>query len=107
MSQLTSALLQTPFEIRHEIYSYILPPKIHVHLSDGKLCSKICWKQDWKEWGCGHERSRGESTAGWARRLQSSWGPHWMCEEGVKKKNMLDTPILLICRQMFVFESFL
>jgi hypothetical protein len=37
MSQLTSALLQTPLEIRHEIYSYILPPKIHVHLSDGKL----------------------------------------------------------------------
>jgi len=35
----------------------------------------------------------------WARRLESSWGPHWMCEEDLEK-NKFNVSLLLTCRRM-------
>lgn len=36
----------------------------------------------------------------YVRRLQSSWGPHWMCEEGAREGIGETMALLLACKQM-------
>jgi hypothetical protein len=39
-------------------------------------------------------------NATYARRPQSTWGPHWMCEEGAQKSYSSAKSLLLVCRKM-------
>jgi hypothetical protein len=102
MSQPQSALLRLPAELRHEIYSYILPDDIHILLQGEKCFMAACVERSnpWhSKWATGHEREpKGRNVdyrkknAVFARRLQSTWGPHWVCEENVfgLHQNVLD-----------------
>jgi hypothetical protein len=119
MSQLKGTLLQTPLEMRHEIYSYILPSHVHVCLRGDKFCLSTCQESDTEYMGgnyflytyhnsddeheC-HPMCNTHSSV-WARRLQSSWGPHWRCAENVEKSITLNIPLLLVCKMMSVFTT--
>jgi hypothetical protein len=89
-AQLESYLLQAPYDIRHKILNYLVPSSIHVFQSHGVLKMSDCV-------GCppehrldhGKERREGippdpeTREQRWARRLMSSWDPHWKCEEAM------------------------
>jgi hypothetical protein len=123
MKQSQSTLLQIPLEIRHEIYSYILPAQFHARLQGERLCVSICLEPEkdrsssisfhepisvpyngrerWKgleDYGLPHEALTSLRT--YAERLQSTWGPHWMCEEHAQEGHVLARSLLLICRRM-------
>jgi hypothetical protein len=88
--QLNSKLVQAPYDIRLQIFQYLIPEGIHVFFrGDALKVSECigCPPVD-KVWS-GKER-KGEYDPAekyqvreqrWRRRLMSSWGPHWMCEE--------------------------
>jgi hypothetical protein len=105
MSQPTSALLRLPAELRHETYSYILPDGIHVRLVRGEIYFSPCLERshprpsphiDGQE-----RRSDKDDVSRWARRLDSSWGPHWMCEEhAMTILNKFDLTLALVCKSM-------
>ncbi|KAF2180468.1 hypothetical protein K469DRAFT_753425 [Zopfia rhizophila CBS 207.26] len=121
MPQLESTLLLTPAEIRHGIYLYLLPDRIHVRLRGDKFCLSACLEpgRGGDEDGSkpftyvsantldGHERKfsrNGFSDPVWARRLRSTWGPHWKCEENVLDKyfeSKFNATLLLVCKRMF------
>jgi hypothetical protein len=84
--QLQTKLFTSPLEIRQQIYSYLLPCGAHVYFRQNKLCISRCFDR-------GQERRFGDerrvsgvtqtvcSDRVWHRRLRSTWGPHWECEE--------------------------
>jgi hypothetical protein len=104
-SQPTSALLRLPAELRHEIYSYILPDGIHARLrSDGKYFSP-CLERSYPRPSShvdGQERRfEKDDVSLWAHRLDSTWGPHWMCEEHLLTiPNKFDLTLALVCKSM-------
>jgi hypothetical protein len=128
MIQSQSALLRLPAELRHEIHSYLLPDEIHVRLRGDKCYLAACFEHTnpWRRCASGHEREPWtknnvdyrETKAVYTRRLQSTWGPHWMCEESalglhqnvrdaeseerpdVRPKCKSDFTLLLVCKSM-------
>jgi hypothetical protein len=87
-SQLNCHLLQAPYDIRREILNYLIPSSVHVLHTCGRLelsecigCPKV------PRYGVFHDRQQGllnddpNRQERLARRLMSSWGPHWRCEE--------------------------
>lgn len=114
-SRPVSKLLNIPYDVRREIYNHLIPPSYHVYFEEGRRRLSPCvlspvipprvsgWErrhnfpesmQDWKD----------EQLALWARRLQSSWGEHWNCEEaahGVNAKmaSMAET-LLQTCEKL-------
>jgi len=81
--QLRLGLCQMPTEIRRWIYSYIVAGEMHLFLQDGKLSLCDCVTRNPSSQDDGYERrATGVPSleAVWARRLASSWGPHWNCE---------------------------
>lgn len=42
MYQPASTLLQTPLEIRHAIFSHVLPAEVHVHLDVNRINMSVC-----------------------------------------------------------------
>ncbi len=84
-SQRESKLVSAPAEIRRAIYANTIPSQIHAFLSQGRIQLSVCLQPNLgDDHHDGHEReTRGEelSQAKWARRLRSSWGPHWECEQ--------------------------
>jgi hypothetical protein len=115
MYQLQSRFLKVPLEIRHEIYSYVLPAQFHLYLQDDKLWLSACLEPDKNKSSSnsfqepesypydGEERSSvrfGGPDDIWARRLASSWGPHWMCEENIQTGNISAMSLLLLCKRM-------
>jgi hypothetical protein len=96
-SQLRSKLLQIPYDVRHQIYTYFIPPSVHVFVKDGRARVSECVplpviKRDHPGWerGSGLPQIReGESSEDWHRRHRQawadrydlSWGTHWKCEE--------------------------
>jgi hypothetical protein len=114
MSQVESTLLQTPLEIRQEIYSYVLPSQVHVCLRNGKFTWSRCQNPgaDYRDF-YGHNRNYDRDFVSGplqgyvpkvvrVRRIQSTWGPHWMCEEDLETKNTLDISVFLVCRRVCV-----
>ena len=84
-SQHESKLLSVPAEIRGEIYAHIFQGQTHAFMSQGRLHLSVCLRpslgddcHDGRERRTMAERSL---DTRWARRLQSSWGSHWECEE--------------------------
>jgi hypothetical protein len=85
--QLGSKLLQLPYDIRRDIFSYVVLRSIHIIHFEGRLersdCIATSVEQD-GEHEVGYER-RLEGSSGsdeekenvWGRRLESSWGVHW------------------------------
>lgn len=115
MEEQKSLLAGIPLEIRHSIYSYILPSQIHVCFRDGRLHLSPCQEPDKDpRSSCfigktdlfpsdGQERSPdgcAMTTPLWVRRLQSSWSPHWMCEELADSQQLVTAPLFLVCRQL-------
>ena len=90
-SQRESKLLSAPAEIRRAIYANIIPSQIHAFLSQGRIQLSGCLQPNLgDDFHDGREREiRGEesSQAKWARRLRSSWGPHWECEQVALAEN--------------------
>jgi hypothetical protein len=118
MSQPQSALLRLPAELRHDIYSYLLPDGIHAHLRGGKLNLSPCLEHSYLRRNLyldGDERDPA-AQRGWTptrgyptdtpthlRRLESTWGPHWMCEEQFSEsKERFDMTLALVCKSMYV-----
>ena len=83
--------------------------RVHVVLSKGTLYCSTCVKPELHSDLDGSEREvqgHTDSKQTWARRLQSSWGPHWRCEElfldtrREKRTSGSALEIALVCKQM-------
>jgi hypothetical protein len=119
MLQQRTPLFKTPLEIRLDIYALLIPHEIHIRFSKNKLqvspCLAThlynsdrvieCWAFDTGKFrveSSGEEVDREEVRA---RRLRSSWGPHFRCEERANdvflNQDCLDS-LLQVCRQMRV-----
>ncbi|KAG6002382.1 hypothetical protein E4U21_003142 [Claviceps maximensis] len=111
--QLQSPLLRLPAELARQIYAYIVPPQAHLYRDDASVCAATCiTPSPSNDYYCFDRRSHGDpSTTVWARRLKSSWGGHWRCEEVAKrlqtdspgKQTQHDSAIALMasCRRIF------
>lgn len=126
--QPASPFLRMPLELRHEVLSLLLPAQVHVWVRAGNLHVSICHEPDKNERSTafmfksdrtpydGYERqyTSGQYTSGqepesddtWARRLESSWGPHWMCEDHARAGHKLDLSILKVCKKLYVVQVF-
>jgi hypothetical protein len=91
--QAPSPLLALPLELRQAIYSQLLPHGIHLSLRDKQPHLSVCVQPDSNHGHWGQERCDAASRTRpysdpdpvWAKRLQSTWGPHWECEEMVRE----------------------
>ncbi|KAK3317196.1 hypothetical protein B0T19DRAFT_479326 [Cercophora scortea] len=113
-----SPFFSFPLEIRRAIYSSLeFPNAIHVFLRNGKVALSICVEPETGGYGdngaerrpegCDQEESTTELV--WARRLQSTWGAHWRCDEiaqGISSDGSGDSPdrtimaVLSVCKRM-------
>jgi hypothetical protein len=115
--QLGSGLFLAPIEIRRAIYVYLIPNGVHVFFRQGKIHLSVCVEPS----PAGDHDGSDRKTTGsdrqtlddwfsdtmWARRLQSSWGPHWKCEEVVSRTADnyeaacgINMAVLLVCKRM-------
>ncbi|OCK78679.1 hypothetical protein K432DRAFT_252881, partial [Lepidopterella palustris CBS 459.81] len=112
--QLRSRLLLAPYDIRRAIYAHLIPNRVHVFLRGGKVHLSVCVASRQEDHDDGFERkstpSGDSSDSIWARRLRSSWGPHWKCEE-VASSRVDDNctvacgiirDIFLVCKTMYI-----
>jgi len=94
-NQLQSNFLQLPYDIRHQIYTYLVPAAVHISTKCGKVRTTECLPLPTVSHSAGFERSfelperkedesfedwRRAVRQSWADRYDSSWGPHWKCE---------------------------
>lgn len=91
-SQQQPRLLEVPYDVRRQIYDYIVPSSVHIWCVGGVIRLFSCVPHpaaDPKDPGkeckeglpLGEDEWNNSHTEIWAARLQSSWGPHWKCEE--------------------------
>lgn len=115
-AQYDSRLMSAPAEIRRAIYQHLAPASIHIFMSpQGRLDVSVCLEppispslvEDFFLDGYERRPSDGapsdyasaEST--WARRVASSWGPHWKCEEAAHANDRYHAGDLLsVCKKM-------
>lgn len=115
-----SNLLLLPRELRHEIFGYLIPDRIHVYHRGDKFCLSACvgptsiggedsskpYVDLFANMPDGFERKSSPVTYPdpiWARRLQSTWGPHWKCEENTldeHKEGKIDATLLTVCKSV-------
>ncbi|KAF2494342.1 hypothetical protein BU16DRAFT_619469 [Lophium mytilinum] len=126
--QTNCRLLLAPYDIRRTIYFYLLPTCNHVFLNEhDKLCLSSCDESPIEDarpekkrcTGCVGEASPAlllppyeeyvtcepckTWTSTWARRLRSSWGPHWKCEEDAKKSGCVTySAMFLACKRLYI-----
>ncbi|KAK8102369.1 hypothetical protein PG984_015515 [Apiospora sp. TS-2023a] len=85
--QSSSRLFIVPIEIRRAIYADLIETVgVHMSLSSqGRFRLTRCFDPDLGAEHVGDERRPGGYSDPddriWARRLASTWGPHWQCEE--------------------------
>jgi hypothetical protein len=87
-AQLGCRLLRAPYDVKREIFNHLIPNNVHIfqnreeiEVSDCAGCplvprnrvSRFNRKERLPDGPTRDER--------WARRLRSSWGFHWKCEE--------------------------
>lgn len=113
-SQSTSCLFRVPIEIRRAIYADLVDiAGIHISLSSqGGVRLTRCLGPDLGAENSGDERRpRGHDPDDriWARRVASTWGPHWECEETALAKDQkghqdihttLRGSFLIICKRL-------
>ncbi|KAH7067752.1 hypothetical protein FB567DRAFT_541629 [Paraphoma chrysanthemicola] len=90
-SQMQCTLFKLPLELRHAIYAYLVPYGIHINIRQGVFYLSICVQPRPHASYYGAERERSKYSHGpdpiYPRRLRSSWGPHWKCEEIALRTN--------------------
>ncbi|KAK8015581.1 hypothetical protein PG991_008469 [Apiospora marii] len=112
-AQLDSQFMSAPTEIRRSIYQHLIAPSsIHVFLSPrGRLQVSTCLEPPispplggWHQTAYKRRpKDAGDHDPTWARRLMSSWGPHWKCEEASHTHDLDYISILLsVCKKMFL-----
>lgn len=84
--QAVNMLLNSPIEIRRAIYVHLIDTRgVHiVRTENGEFSLSACVGPDLYAGHTGYERRTTNdawSDPVWGRRLVSSWGPHWECEE--------------------------
>jgi hypothetical protein len=115
--QLQSKLFNSPLEIRQQIYGYLLPRGAHLYLRQNTLCISKCFDRS-RDGNFGYERRVSRfppelcSDEVWKRRLRSTWGPHWECEElagGLEGSRDIaseeNLAFLRVCRRAYVLPS--
>jgi hypothetical protein len=111
-----SDLFKAPTEIRHAIYSYLIPERMHLIASeDGTYRITPCIFLDGDDHpNCFNRRTNDEdiymnpraSDPIYLNRLRSSWGPHWRCHEfalqGKSENRSFGTAmsLFLVCKRM-------
>jgi hypothetical protein len=87
VTPLKSRLFSLPLEIRRQIYGCLLPHGVHAYLDRDNPRLSAC-NEPCASGGDGHERRDEDEWRKntivcpiWERRLQSTWGSHWRCEE--------------------------
>ncbi|EAT76782.1 hypothetical protein SNOG_15944 [Parastagonospora nodorum SN15] len=116
MSKITETL-------RHQLHNItiVVPHQIHVRLVGNVFHVSTCSKPYKDKWSsclttnrdikayAGYERGscvlgglQWVPRATWARHLDSSWGPHWMCEEDLENKKF-DVSLLLSCMKTCLY----
>ncbi|KAK8057588.1 hypothetical protein PG996_011525 [Apiospora saccharicola] len=114
-AQLDSQFMSAPAETRRAIYQHIVTSSsIHIFLSpQGHLQVSTCLEPSISPpLGGFHQtpserrrcpKNAGENDPTFARRLMSSWGPHWECEEASQARDLDCTSNLLsVCKKMFL-----
>ncbi|KAF2024295.1 hypothetical protein EK21DRAFT_94223 [Setomelanomma holmii] len=113
-----SPVLNAPYDIRRAILLNLLPQEIHIYIDHytKRLCMTPCVlrKCPGSDQDTGFDRrdtGKFDNDPMWAKRLNSSWGPHWTCEEvaqselrdikGVKKSCYAFLALMRMCKQMF------
>ncbi|KAB5584818.1 hypothetical protein GE09DRAFT_4889 [Coniochaeta sp. 2T2.1] len=122
-NQERSRLLSLPLEVRDDIYTYLVPDTFHVFLRQGEFAFTRCLKVEVEGFLVEKQYPSGEEYPTILdhvpdqglrrRRLLSTWGPHFQCEEITQETvpcqsiqaaadNVEATmAILLVCRTMF------
>ncbi|OBT64925.1 hypothetical protein VE03_05693 [Pseudogymnoascus sp. 23342-1-I1] len=114
-SQHESKLLSIPVEIRQAIYTQIFHGQTHAFLWHGRIHLSECLQPNLGDDSHdGRERKSTVEWGGddpkWARRLRSSWGVHWECEEAAnpektdmrKHRRQHAYDLLVVCKKMFI-----
>jgi hypothetical protein len=100
-------LLYLPLELRQAIYAHLLPHGLHLSLRNHQPYLSACVQPEPNHGHEGGERCDAASTARpysdpdpvWAKRLQSTWGAHWECEEMMQKERT-ELEFMRACREM-------
>ncbi|OAL44288.1 hypothetical protein IQ07DRAFT_592364 [Pyrenochaeta sp. DS3sAY3a] len=115
-SRSSNRLLSLPSELRRNIYQYTFPDQVHLRCQDGITRISRCVQpyedrhspRNWNHGGW-ERKSHTEISCRrdpiLGRRVQSTWGPHWKCEEHahIEDEEMTQvTSLLRSCKDMFV-----
>lgn len=111
--QLGSRFLSLPAELRRVVYQHLIPPSIHVFLSQQRrLTVSVCLKHpespsfvEGDRYQRGSARRLGanyhDTKPPWRRRIMSSWGAHWECEAAIGANELCGVGVLLsVCKTM-------
>ncbi|RYP90037.1 hypothetical protein DL770_003817 [Monosporascus sp. CRB-9-2] len=109
-TQAQSRLFSLPVELRQAIYDHIIPYAVHLFQQDKNVTISACIEPYPDRHLSGRERyfaGDWRTDATMARRLRSSWGPHWNCEEVARRTGVGHddettlTAILATCKKMY------
>lgn len=107
-----------PTELRHAIYRFLIPDKVHLSINSSSIQLSPCIQCDGDHEATGFCRTQSRhhllndrmhtKECALVRRLQSSWGWHWRCEEQAQGmqvntgENLDDSlmTLLLACKVM-------
>lgn len=84
-----------PPELRQHIYNLLLPYGVHIYSRDGTLHLSTCINETkdsdrlngYERQPVRQKRADASENEVCKKRLQSSWGPHWMWEERMNRKD--------------------
>lgn len=103
--QAKSQFFSFPAEIRDAIYAYLVPNAVHVFMRECNAVISTCLEPNIGADLSGWERKpdprlddRSDADAVWGRRLRSSWGPHWRCEEVAQTTTVM--ALFSVCKRM-------
>lgn len=120
--QLQSGFFRLPIELRDEIYRRLDLPAFHLCRQGQRIVLSTCKTPNPSHEDDGSERHRSVypslnpadylrfsnsadylvSKPEWARRLRSTWGPHWACEESLADEGAGVASRMLVCKRMYV-----
>jgi hypothetical protein len=106
-----------PTELRHAIFSQLLPNRLHISLNDTITAtttektlqfSPCVQRENDGDPNCFYRRSNHEnlgvdhwrSDPAYVRRLSSAWGEHWRCEEVHEEGDETVAALLKVCKRM-------
>ena len=115
--QLQSKFFALPAELRLAIYAYFIPDQLHIfpHEERSFRFSGCVQQEEDEDPDCRSQRSNDleiwkypASDPICGRRLRSSWGPHWRCEESAmqmgeayeKGHDATMMSLFLVCKRM-------